>query len=116
MLEKEPGILGWLASLGSMATSHPYASWGGGTAFLAALWSSLKDGRGWCSSIFGSVLAALITISVLAVMRKTGLHEEWMPLVGLAVGFIGADRIRAAALAAWDSRKNNQEINDDEYK
>lgn len=106
-MEKEPGVLAWLASLGSWALGHPYLSWGGGTAFLAALWSSLRDGRGWCSSIFGSVLAALITLSLLAVMRKTGLHEEWMPLVGLLVGCVGADRIRAAVLAAWDSRKQH---------
>lgn len=106
MLEKEPGILGWLASLGAWATEHPYISWGGGTAFLAAFWSSLKDGRGWCSSLFGGVLAVLFTLSILAVMQKTGLHEAWMPLVGLLIGCVGADRIRAAIIGAWDTRKN----------
>lgn len=116
MVEKEPGILGWIAALGAWATSHPYASWGGSSAFIAALWSSLKDGRGWVSSLFGASLAVVITISILAVMRKTGLHEEWMPLVGLAVGFVGADRIRAAVLAAWDSRKNNLVKNDESEK
>lgn len=105
MIEKEPGIFGWIAALGAWASTHPYASWGSATAFMAALWSSVKDGRGWCSSLFGAALAVLITVSVLAVMRKTGLHEEWMPLVGLAVGFVGADRIRAAVLGAWDTHK-----------
>ncbi|MDK9356737.1 phage holin family protein [Lelliottia wanjuensis] len=114
MVEKEPGLLGWLTALGAWATGHSYASWGGGTAFLAALWSGLKDGRAWCSSLFGAALAVLITLSILTVMRKTGLHEEWMPIVGLAVGFIGADRIRAAVLGAWDSRKNMVSNNESE--
>ncbi|SUW63281.1 phage holin, lambda family [Buttiauxella agrestis] len=105
MLEKEPGLLGWLSATGAWLLSHPYASWGSLTAFLAALWSALKDGKGWCASTFAGVLAIAITLSVLAVMRKTGLHEEWMPLVGMLVGFIGADRIRAAVVGAWDSRK-----------
>ncbi|MEZ2604954.1 phage holin family protein [Kluyvera intermedia] len=61
----------------------------------------MKDGKSWCASIFAGVLAIAITLSVLAVMRKRGLHEEWMLLVGLLVGFIGADRIRAAVLGAW---------------
>lgn len=113
MLDREPGILGWLSALAAWSTGHPYVSWGGGTAFATALWSSLKDGRGWASSLFGAALAVLITLSVLAVMRKTGLHEEWMPLVGLVVGFVGADRIRAAVLGAWDTRKNNL-VNKDE--
>lgn len=102
---KEPGTLGWFAALVTWALNHPYASWGSFTAFVAALWSSLKDGRGWCSSLFGGALAVLITLGVLAIMRKTGLHEEWMPLVGLMVGFVGADRIRAAVLDAWNVRK-----------
>lgn len=116
MVEKEPGILGWIASLASWAVGHAYATWGSITAFLAALWSSLKDGRGWVSSLFGGVLAVLITLSVLAVMRKSGLHEEWMPLVGLVVGFVGADRIRAAVLDAWELRKNKLVKNDESEK
>lgn len=114
MLDREPGILGWLSALGAWALNHPYASWGSFTAFLAALWSSLKDGRGWCLSLFGASLAVIITLSALAVMRKTGLHEEWMPIVGLIVGFVGADRIRAAVLGAWDSRKNMVNNNESE--
>lgn len=107
MIDKEPGILGWIVAAVSWAIGHPYASWGGGSAFLAALWSTLKDGKGWCASFFASFLAVVITLSILAVMRKTGLHEEWMPLVGMLVGFVGADRIRSAILGAWDTRKNN---------
>lgn len=109
MIDKEPGFTSWIGTAFSAAqiwiTGHPYASWGGSTAFLAALWSSLKDGKGWCSSLFAAVLAIVITLSVLAVMHKTGLHEEWMPLVGMIVGFVGADRIRSAVLGAWDARK-----------
>jgi hypothetical protein len=66
--------------------------------------------------LFGGVLAVLITLSVLAVMRKSGLHEEWMPLVGLVVGFVGADRIRAAVLDAWELRKNKLVKNDESEK
>ena len=115
MLEKEPGVLAWLNALAAWAIGHPYAAWGSCTAFLAALWSSLKDGRGWCASLFGGFLAILITLSTLAVMKKTGLHEEWMPLVGLLVGFVGADRIRAAVLGAWDARKGKL-VSKDENK
>ncbi|HDR2353291.1 TPA: phage holin family protein [Enterobacter roggenkampii] len=116
MIEKEPGLLGWLTATLAWLANHPYATWGSFTAFLAALWSSLKDGKGWAASIFAGLLAIAITLSVLAVMRKTGLHEEWMPIVGMLVGFIGADRIRAAVLGAWDSRKNNLVNGNDEDK
>lgn len=105
MIEKEPGLYGWLTATIAWLTSHPYATWGSVTAFFAALWSALKDGAGWAASIFAAFLAIAITLSILAVMRKTGLHEEWMPIVGMLVGFVGADRIRAAVLGAWDSRK-----------
>ncbi|WP_336284193.1 phage holin family protein [Citrobacter arsenatis] len=116
MIEKEPSTLGWLNSVAAWALGHPYASWGSCSAFLVALWSSLKDGLGWIHSLFGAALAVLITLSVLAMMRKTGLHDEWMPLVGLVVGFVGADRIRAAVLGAWDSRKNNLVKKDESEK
>ncbi|ELD3428712.1 MULTISPECIES: phage holin family protein [Enterobacter] len=106
MVEKEPSLMGWLAAALAWLASHPYATWGSITAFFAALWSALKDGAGWSASIFAAFLAIAITLSILAVMRKTGLHEEWMPIVGMLVGFVGADRIRAAVLGAWDSHKN----------
>lgn len=105
MLDKDPGLPGWVTALLAWMSGHPYVSWGGLTAFLVALWSSLRDGRGWLWSIFGAVLSVLITLSVLAVMRNTGLHEEWMPVIGLAIGFIGADRIRAAILRLWYGRR-----------
>lgn len=85
---------------------HPYASWGGVTAFFVALWSSLRDGRGWLWSLFGAILAVLITLSALAVMRNTGLHEEWIPIIRVAVGFIGADRIRVAIHSVWYEYRN----------
>ncbi|SAF46381.1 phage holin family protein [Enterobacter kobei] len=116
MVEKEPGLMGWLTATLSWLASHPYATWGSITAFCAALWSALKDGAGWAASIFAAFLAIGITLSILAVMRKTGLHEEWMPIVGMLVGFIGADRIRAAVLGAWDSRKNDLVNRNDENK
>lgn len=117
MIDKNPDSLSWLSRTLQNAIAYPYATWGGSTAFLAALWSAAKDGKGWCASLFAAVLAVVITLSVLAVMRKTGLHEEWMPLVGMIVGFVGADRIRTAVLGAWDARKgqviNSKEENKD---
>lgn len=106
MIDKNPDSLSWLSRTLQSAIAYPYATWGGSTAFLAALWSAAKDGKGWCASLFAAILAVVITLSVLAVMRKTGLHEEWMPLVGMLVGFVGADRIRTVVLGAWDARKS----------
>jgi lambda family phage holin len=115
MFEKEPGLLSMFSAAADWLKDHPYGSWGVITAFLTALWSGFKDKHGWLSSIFGGVLATIITLSILAVMKKTGLHEEWMPIVGLLVGFVGADRIRAAVLGAWETRKGNL-VNTDESK
>lgn len=111
MFEKDPGLWGWFASALAWVKSYPYLSWGSATAFLAATWSGLTDKHGWCSSLFGALLATIITLSILAVMKKTGLHDEWMPVVGLVVGFVGADRIRSAVLggwATWKERKASQ--------
>lgn len=107
MFEKDPNLLGWFGASIAWLKQHPYGVWGSITAFFTAIWSSLSDKHGWASSLFGGVLAAIITLSILAVMKKTGLHEEWMPVVGLVVGFVGADRIRAAILGAWESRKKS---------
>jgi len=37
MIEKEPGLSGWLSATGTWLLSYPYASWGSLTAFLATL-------------------------------------------------------------------------------
>lgn len=101
----DPNTASWFYSAVEWAQNHPYYSWGTLSAFFVSLWTSLSDGRGWIHSIFGAVLAVLITLSLLAVMKLAGWHEEWMPLIGMLVGFVGADRIRSAILGAWESHK-----------
>lgn len=113
MIDKDPSILQMLSRAGGCLVNHPYATWGGLSAFAMSLWASLKDGAGWLHSIGAGILAVLITLGVLAVMKKTGLHEEWMPLVGMLVGFIGADRIRAAVIGAWETHKTKLGAQDD---
>jgi lambda family phage holin len=113
MVYKDPNTLTWLSRAIDWAFTHPYAVWGSLSAFLVSLWASLRDGYGWLHSLFGAVLAIIITLSLLALMRLAGWHEEWMPIVGMIVGFIGADRIRVAVLNAWENRKHNLVNNND---
>lgn len=82
MFEKAPDVWGWFSLSVTWVKSNSYLYWGSFTAFLAALWSGLCDKHGWWSSLFGGLLATIITLSILAVMKKTGLHEEWMPRLG----------------------------------
>ncbi|EEO9371570.1 phage holin family protein [Salmonella bongori] len=113
MIDKDHRVMGWLSTLVAWALGHPHASWGGITAFTFGLWSSLKDGNGWLSSLFLSFLAVLITLILLEIMKITGFHEDWMPGVGMIIGVVGADRIRMAILGAWEIRKNKL-VNKDE--
>ncbi|WP_343529292.1 phage holin family protein [Yokenella regensburgei] len=106
MFEKDPSTHDWVTSLIAWAAHHyPYVAWGGITAFFFALWSSLRDGKGWLFSIFAAVLGAVMAISIIVGLKEAGVHTKWLPVVGMIVGFIGADRIRATLLGMWEIRK-----------
>ncbi len=79
MFEKAPDVWGWFSLSVTWVKSNSYLYWGSFTAFLAALWSGLCDKHGWCSSLFGGLLATIITLSILAVMKKTGYTKSGCP-------------------------------------
>lgn len=76
------------------------------SAFVIAVWSGLIDGKGWGRSIFGGIICVFIAIALVAVLKISGMHSSWLPIVGVFVGFIGAERIRDAILGAWETRKS----------
>lgn len=82
MFEKAPDVWGWFSLSVTRVKSNSYLYWGSFTAFPAALWSGLCDKHGWCSSLFGGLLATIITLSILAVMKRPGYTKSGCP-VGL---------------------------------
>lgn len=75
------------------------------SAWLAAFWAGRLEGNSLARSAFGGVICALISLAIMYAMRAGGVRQDWVPFVGIVVGFIGAERIRDAILGAWDSRK-----------
>lgn len=100
-----------LTLIADVELKYPYISWVGGTAFLVAYWTGMKDKHSWRASFFGGILSTIIAVSVLAVVQKIGLNTEWIPVIGLLVGFIGADRIRVLILLILKSKQ--KKIEDD---
>ena len=69
MFEKAPDVWGWFSLSVTWVKSNSYLYWGSFTACLAALWSGLCDKHGWCSSLFGGLLATIITLSIRVTRR-----------------------------------------------
>ncbi|MNB60001.1 hypothetical protein D3C81_31950 [compost metagenome] len=84
--------------------AHPLGSWGAISAFVVSVWSDLGDGHRWIESIATGFVAVFVSLGLIAVMHKSGMHEEWMPVVGMLVGIVGVDRIKTAVRGAWDSK------------
>lgn len=95
----------WWQTVLQHISLHRLGWFTGGSAFFAAVWAGLSDGNGLARSSFGGVICVLISLGIVAVMQTGGVYQTWTPLAGIFVGFIGAERIRDAVLAAWDSRK-----------
>ncbi|EGT5658494.1 hypothetical protein JD793_004698 [Citrobacter braakii] len=95
----------WWQSVVQHVSQHRLGWFTGGSAFFAAIWAGLLDGNSLARSAFGGVICVLIALGIVSVMQTSGMYQAWMPLAGIFVGFIGAERIRDTVLAAWDSRK-----------
>lgn len=96
----------WWQSVFQHITQHRLGWFTGFSAFLAAVWAGLCDGNSLARSALGGVICVLISLGIVAAMQIGGVYQSWAPLVGIFVGFIGAERLRDAALAVWDSRKD----------
>ena len=102
MNEKDPNL--WSAALEFMSQNR-LILFTGVSAFIISLWSSLNDGKSWARSIFGGIICVIIAFAVLQVMESSGIQGNWLPVVGIFVGFIGAERFRDGVLNAWENRK-----------
>lgn len=78
-------------------------SWGGFSAFMVSVWSDMGDGHGWFDSIATGFVATALALSVISGMQTEGMHQAWMPVVGMVIGFIGIDRVKRAFRSAWDN-------------
>jgi lambda family phage holin len=101
----EPDWFSHLLQAGTWLADHPLGFFTGLSAFIVSCWSGLAEGRRGFPLLVGGLVCVLTTLAVVAAMRSSGLHASWMPIVGIFVGFVGADRIRDAILSAWESRK-----------
>ncbi|WP_114195623.1 phage holin family protein [Edaphovirga cremea] len=104
MNEKDPNL--WSAALDFLSQNR-LMMFTGVSAFIISLWSSLNDGKSWARSIFGGIICVIIAFAVLEVMKSSGIQGNWLPVVGIFVGFIGAERFRDGVLNAWETRKQN---------
>lgn len=112
MSERDPG---WWASLLDSIIVHRLGWFTGASSFIAAVFSGLMDGKSWARSSFGGLICVIIALGLIAALHAGGLYQSWWPLIGIFVGFIGAERIRDAILAAWETRKSRiVEGNNDE--
>lgn len=105
MSTSQPEWLLHLWQLGQWLLDHPLGFFTGLSAFVVSCWSGLAEGRRGSRLLTGGIVCVLITLAVVGAMRSSGLHAAWMPIIGILVGFIGADRIRDAILSAWESRR-----------
>lgn len=97
-------IIDALYAISTWIKAHPYITWGIVSAFMISFWSSMKDRLRARVAVCDGVLCIIITLSLLAVMKLAGLHEEWMPVIGMGVGFIGVERIRQAIINGWEKK------------
>jgi hypothetical protein len=58
-------------------------------------------------SIAVSIISVVVALGLVAVMRSSGMNEDWMPIIGMLVSFVGVDRIRFSIRSAWDSRSKH---------
>lgn len=105
MIDKNPDLFGWLYRAFQWATSHPIFSWGVLTTFTAAMWSAWREGKGKAESFFSAIVATVFALSLLGVMHLAGLHENYIPIIGMIVGFYGADRIRSSIIEGLNALK-----------
>lgn len=110
-MNNQDGLIGMIYKAWMWLIAHPLGFWTGVSAFLVALWSTLKDGAGWVESIAVSIISVVVALGLVAVMRSSGMNEDWMPIIGMMVSFIGVDRIRFAIRSAWDSRSKHILLN-----
>lgn len=73
--------------------------------FFTALWSLRKDSHGWRDAMEGAGIAVLIAVSIFAAIKGDESYIAYKCAIGLLVGFIGSERIRAAIVGAWESGK-----------
>lgn len=73
--------------------------------FATTFWTLRKDGTGLRDSLEGAVVGMLITFSVLSAIQGDETHKYFINFIGLVIGFIGPERLRAAIVGAWESGK-----------
>lgn len=80
---------------------HSKAAFAVIAGFIVALWSGLSDGKGWWHSVFGGVICVIIALPLMFAIQNSQQHLSLILLVPVFISFVGADRIRTAALDAF---------------
>ncbi len=79
------------------------------STLIISFWNSFHEKCSRAEKSLEAISCAVTSLALLGFFKFSGLHEDWWPIIGIAVGFIGVARIRLAIISAWDSRKYRDE-------
>jgi hypothetical protein len=80
---------------------HPLAFFSGLSTFAISCWSGGIEGLPPGRTFVNSIISVFCTLAFLAAFNQEGHHQLFLPLIGMVVGFIGAERMRNAVLNTW---------------
>lgn len=83
---------------------HPLAFFSGLSTFAISCWSGAIEGLPPGRTFVNSIICVFCTLAFLAAFNEEGHHQLFLPLIGIVVGFVGAERMRNAVLNTWRLR------------